>query len=123
MTSYKFAPTPVDTKGKLGASSEPSCQDPTLYCSPAGALLYLSFTRPDISYAVQQVCLHIHDSKNDHMTTLKRILRYIQVLLIMAYIFTSLQLWILSLIQMRIGMDARIQDNLPPTIVFSLRTS
>ena len=38
MTSCKPAPTPVDMKGKLSASSEPSCQDPTLYRRLAGAL-------------------------------------------------------------------------------------
>ncbi|XP_060202700.1 uncharacterized mitochondrial protein AtMg00810-like [Lycium barbarum] len=34
--------------------------------------------RPYISYAVQQVCLHMHDPRNEHMAALKRILRYIQ---------------------------------------------
>ncbi|GKC01420.1 ribonuclease H-like domain-containing protein, partial [Tanacetum coccineum] len=40
------------------------------------SLQYLTFTRPDISYAVQQVCLHMHDPREPHLSALKRILRY-----------------------------------------------
>jgi hypothetical protein len=36
------------------------------------------FTRPDISYAVQQVCLHMHDPHEPHLAALKRILWYIR---------------------------------------------
>ncbi|GJS45210.1 ribonuclease H-like domain-containing protein [Tanacetum coccineum] len=39
-------------------------------------LQYLTFTRPDISYAVQQVCLHMHDPREPHLAALKRVLRY-----------------------------------------------
>nr|GEZ31025.1 ribonuclease H-like domain-containing protein [Tanacetum cinerariifolium] len=46
--------TPVDTDSKLFADGDPVF-DPTLYRSLAGALQYLTFTRPDISYAVQQL--------------------------------------------------------------------
>ncbi|GKC62974.1 ribonuclease H-like domain-containing protein, partial [Tanacetum coccineum] len=45
--------TPVDTDSKLSADGAP-ISDSTLYRSLAGALQYLTFTRPDISYAVQQ---------------------------------------------------------------------
>ncbi|GJY75385.1 ribonuclease H-like domain-containing protein [Tanacetum coccineum] len=45
--------TPVDTKSKLGSDGDP-ISDPTLYRSLACGLHYLTFTRPDISYAVQQ---------------------------------------------------------------------
>ncbi|XP_071718996.1 uncharacterized mitochondrial protein AtMg00810-like [Rutidosis leptorrhynchoides] len=69
--------TPVDTNGKLSNSGKPY-SNPTLFRSLAGALQYLTFTRPDISYAVQQVCLHMHDPKECHMNALKRIIRYIQ---------------------------------------------
>ncbi|GJV97629.1 APETALA1 like protein [Tanacetum coccineum] len=41
----------------------------------AGALQYLTFTWPDISYAVQQVCLYMHDPREPHFSALKRILR------------------------------------------------
>jgi hypothetical protein len=40
-------------------------------------LQYLTFTRPDIAYAVQQVCLHMHDPRESHLTAMKRILRYL----------------------------------------------
>nr|GEV55132.1 hypothetical protein [Tanacetum cinerariifolium] len=45
--------TPVDTKSKLGATGHPIC-DLILYQSLAGALQYLPFTPPNISYAGHQ---------------------------------------------------------------------
>jgi hypothetical protein len=44
----------------------------------ASALQYLTLTRPDIAYAVQQVCLHMHAPTEHHAVMLKRILRYIK---------------------------------------------
>ena len=69
--------TPVDTESKLGPEGVP-VQDPTLYSSLAGGLQYLTFTRPDISYAVQQICLYMHDPREPHFAALKRIMRYVQ---------------------------------------------
>ncbi|GJQ99103.1 ribonuclease H-like domain-containing protein [Tanacetum coccineum] len=69
--------TPVDTDSKLAAAGDP-VSDPTLYRRLAGALQYLTFTRPDISYAVQQVCLFMHDPREPHFSALKRILRYVR---------------------------------------------
>nr|GEW06631.1 ribonuclease H-like domain-containing protein [Tanacetum cinerariifolium] len=67
---------PIDTESKLGATGD-VVSDPTLYRSLAGSLQHLTFTRPDISYAVQQVCLHMHDPREPHFSALKRILRYV----------------------------------------------
>ncbi|XP_060201836.1 uncharacterized mitochondrial protein AtMg00810-like [Lycium barbarum] len=78
MSHCSPSPTPIDTKPKLSASKDAPFDDPTKYRQLAGALQYLTFTRPDISYAVQQVCLHMHDPRNEHMAALKRILRYIR---------------------------------------------
>ncbi|GJU23833.1 ribonuclease H-like domain-containing protein [Tanacetum coccineum] len=69
--------TPVDTESKLGSDGDP-VSDPTLYRSLAGALQYLTFTRPNLSYVVQQVCLYMHDPRDPHFTALKRILRYVR---------------------------------------------
>ncbi|KAJ0590495.1 putative RNA-directed DNA polymerase [Helianthus annuus] len=78
MSSCKSVATPVDTKPKLSASSGEPFEDPTLYHSLASALQYLTFTRPDISYAVQQVCMHMHSPQHDHWNSVKRIIRYLQ---------------------------------------------
>ncbi|GKC21396.1 ribonuclease H-like domain-containing protein [Tanacetum coccineum] len=50
--------TPIDTESKLGSNGDP-VSDLTLYRSLAGSLQYLTFTQPDISYAVQQIWLLI----------------------------------------------------------------
>ncbi|XP_022019353.1 uncharacterized mitochondrial protein AtMg00810-like [Helianthus annuus] len=78
MSSCKPAATLVDTKPKLGSNSGDDYDDPTLYRSLAGALQYLTFTRPDICYAVQQVCMFMHAPKVDHWNALQRIIRYLQ---------------------------------------------
>nr|GEV36338.1 retrovirus-related Pol polyprotein from transposon TNT 1-94 [Tanacetum cinerariifolium] len=46
--------------------------------TPTGGLQYLTFTRPDLSYAVQHICLYMHDPREPHLAALKRILRYVQ---------------------------------------------
>ncbi|GJV81893.1 ribonuclease H-like domain-containing protein [Tanacetum coccineum] len=66
--------TPVDTESKLGDGGT-LVVDPTLYRSLAGSLQYLTFTRSDITYVVQQVCLYMHDPREPHFSALKRILR------------------------------------------------
>jgi len=78
ISSCKSSPTPVDTKPKLSDTSSTPFEDPTLYRSLAGTLQYLTFTRPDITYAVQHVCLFMHDPKDEHIHALKCILHYIQ---------------------------------------------
>nr|ABA98073.1 retrotransposon protein, putative, unclassified [Oryza sativa Japonica Group] len=62
----------------ISVTRQTSVSNPTDFRSLAGALQYLTFTRPDISYAVQQVCLHMHDPRKPHLAALKRILRYIR---------------------------------------------
>jgi hypothetical protein len=45
--------TPVDTKAKLSTTDGAPIDDPSEYRSLAGALQYLTLTRPDLAYAVQ----------------------------------------------------------------------
>jgi hypothetical protein len=77
MSNYKPCSTPVDTQAKLFEDDGPPVADAMSYRSLIGALQYLTFSRPDIAYAVQQVCLHMHTPREPHLTTLKQILCYL----------------------------------------------
>ncbi|GJZ06353.1 ribonuclease H-like domain-containing protein [Tanacetum coccineum] len=77
MASCNPSRTPIDTESKLGADGA-IVSNLTLYRSLVGSLQYLIFTRPDISYAVQQVCLYMHDHQDPHFLALKRIFRYVR---------------------------------------------
>jgi hypothetical protein len=78
MTDCKPCTTPVDLQAKLAGDSRPPVEDAFQFRSIVGALQYLTFTRPDIGYAVQQICLHMHDPREPHLTAMKRIMRYLQ---------------------------------------------
>ncbi|XP_039855232.1 uncharacterized mitochondrial protein AtMg00810-like [Panicum virgatum] len=77
MAECKPCTTPVDINPKLPADGPP-VQNPSDYHSLAGALQWLTFTCPDLTYAVQQVCLFMHDPREPHLAALKRILRYVR---------------------------------------------
>jgi hypothetical protein len=70
--------TLVDTHAKLSATDGAPIADPSMYRSIADALQYITLTRPDLAYAVQQGCLFMHDSREPHLALLKRILRYLK---------------------------------------------
>jgi hypothetical protein len=78
MTDCKPCTTPVDHQTKLAGDSGPPVEDASQFWSIAGALQYLTFTWPDITYTMQQICLHMHDHREPHLTAMKRILRYLQ---------------------------------------------
>jgi hypothetical protein len=59
---------------KLAGDSGPPVEDASQFWSIAGTLQYLTFTRPDIAYAMQQICLHMHDPREPHLTAMKCIL-------------------------------------------------
>ncbi|KAG7542778.1 GAG-pre-integrase domain [Arabidopsis thaliana x Arabidopsis arenosa] len=78
MEDCKPLATPVDLQSKLSVDAGEPIDNPTYYRSLAGALQYLTFTRPDISYAVHQICLYMHQPRVPHLNALKRIIRYLQ---------------------------------------------
>ncbi|XP_025827508.1 uncharacterized protein LOC112902600 [Panicum hallii] len=78
MTNCKPATTPVDNKPKLSSSAGHPVDDATRYRSITGALQYLTLTRPELAYAVQQACLHMHAPHDVHWALIKRILRYVR---------------------------------------------
>jgi histone deacetylase 1/2 len=78
MANCKPASTPIEATPKLSAANGHPVDDGSFYRSITGALQYLTLTRPDIAYAVNQACLHMHAPHDVHWTIVKRILRYLR---------------------------------------------
>lgn len=78
MLNCNSTTTPIDTKAKLSSTDGDPLENTTEYRSLAGALQYLTITRPDITYVVQQVCLFMHAPRSAHLQLIKRILRYVR---------------------------------------------
>jgi hypothetical protein len=77
MMDAKPAPTPLDSKLKLDTTSEP-LQSITYYQHLVGRLIYLTITRPDITYAVSLVSQFMHAPTVFHLSLVKRIMRYLK---------------------------------------------
>lgn len=67
--------TPLATNDVFITDGTPF-HDATLYRSYVGALQYLTITRPDLSYAVNQASQFLHAPTDHHFSLVKRILRY-----------------------------------------------
>ena len=78
MQNSKPCPTPLAYGSKLSAYDGAPLSDATEYCSIVGALQYLTLTKPDICYAVNQVCQFMHALTTVHLQAVKRILRYLK---------------------------------------------
>lgn len=52
--------------------------DSSTYHSMVRALQYLTWTRPDIAHAVNQVCQHIHSPRTQHLVAAMHIFRYLK---------------------------------------------
>ncbi|KAK8918643.1 hypothetical protein KSP39_PZI022153 [Platanthera zijinensis] len=77
MENNKAISTPADPGIKLRKDSKEEGVDPTMFKSLVRSIRYLTFTRPNIMYAVGVVSRHIEEPKQDHFTATKRILRYV----------------------------------------------
>ena len=62
--------------------------DPNGYRSLVGAFHYLTFTRPEISFSVHQVCQYMSAPTIIHLVATKRILRHIRGTLFHGVAFT-----------------------------------
>ena len=68
MCDCKPCSIPVDTHSKLTTDGA-LVPNPTHYRSIVGVLQYLTFTRLDIAYTVQQIYRHMHDLWEPHLST------------------------------------------------------
>ncbi|KAM2633068.1 hypothetical protein EV1_023727 [Malus domestica] len=76
MEGCKPCSTPLGSQ-KLDHVGSP-LSDPHEYRSIVGALQYLTWTRPDLCFAVNQVCQFLHCPRDLHYQAVKRILRFLK---------------------------------------------
>ncbi|PRQ17191.1 putative RNA-directed DNA polymerase [Rosa chinensis] len=77
MKESKPARTPLSSRLKIDVEGEP-LSDICVYQRLVGKLIYLTITRPDITYAVSLVSQFMHSPTTHHLQIVKRILRYLK---------------------------------------------
>ena len=78
MTSCKPCTSPFVSSSKVSSAMVEFLPDPTAYRSLVGAFQYLTFTCPDLSFAVNSLCQHMQTPTSAHMVAAKRVLRYVR---------------------------------------------
>ena len=69
----KPAITPVDTNVKLNIEDGEPLSDINKFQRLVGKLIYLTVTRPDISFAVSQISKFMHAPRTPHLDAVNRI--------------------------------------------------
>ena len=78
MTNCKPISTPIEPNVKMCAHEGKDLEDATMYRQLVGSLIYLTLTRPDISYAVGVMSRYMQNPKKPHLEAVRRILRYVK---------------------------------------------
>ena len=78
ITDSKRVDTPIEYNCRLNSHDGESLSNATLYRQLVGSLIYLTVTRPDISYAVHVVNQFMAAPRSPHYAAVLRILRYLK---------------------------------------------
>ena len=78
LTDSKTVDTPVELNAHLTPSGRKPLSNPFFYRWLVGSLVYLTVTRPDISYAVHQVSQYLSAPRSTHYAVVLCILRYLK---------------------------------------------
>ncbi|KAI0519536.1 hypothetical protein KFK09_006985 [Dendrobium nobile] len=78
MVDCKPVGTPLPNKFLHDVKSDALYKRPEHYHRLTGALQYLTITRPDLLYAVNFLCQHMHLPLQSNYNMLKRVLRYVK---------------------------------------------
>ncbi|XP_041016134.1 uncharacterized mitochondrial protein AtMg00810-like [Juglans microcarpa x Juglans regia] len=74
----KTVSTPIELNHRLSHTTNEILQDPTAYRRLIGRLIYLTITRPDITYVVNVLSQFMDKPSQTHMHSAYRVLRYLK---------------------------------------------
>jgi len=95
LLASKPAQFPMEQNLKLSKDDDTLLSDPTSYRRLIGRLLYLTITRPDLTYSVQTLNQFMDKPRQSHLDAAHRVLRYVKHALAQGLFFlanTELQL-------------------------------
>lgn len=69
---------PMDPSHKLNMETGKLLEDVELYRRLVGKLMYLTFTRPDITFAVHRLCQFTSAPREPHLTAVYKVLSYLK---------------------------------------------
>lgn len=78
MLGCKPVDTPMDLNTKLGMRKDNTTVDKGNYQHLVGKLIYLSHTRPDISFSVSVISQFMNNPSEEHLEAAYRVLRYLK---------------------------------------------
>ncbi|GJU51804.1 uncharacterized mitochondrial protein-like protein [Tanacetum coccineum] len=79
LLNVKRAATPMDLIVKLNEAGGYLLHDPSTYMTLVGKLLYLTITKPDLSFVAQALSQYSHSPRSSHFEALIRVLRYVKL--------------------------------------------
>lgn len=94
MTGCKPCLTPIEVNDRLQEDDSQRLIDVGRYQRLVGCLIYLSLTRPDITYAISVISQYMHAPTQDHLDTAYKVLRYLKGCL--GNVFFIYKKWLLS---------------------------
>ena len=103
---------PLDKNCKLRADLGAKIEDINMYRSMVGNLIYLTITRPDLSYAVGLVSQFMQQPTKPHLVCIRRILRYVKATQNYELFYRAdLDIKLEGYIQMLIGLEAKLIED------------
>jgi hypothetical protein len=78
MTGCKPISIPLEQNVKLSVDEGDLMEDTTMYRRIVGSLIYMTITRPYLSYVVGVVSQFMQTPRKPHLDAVRRILRYIK---------------------------------------------
>ena len=119
MIGCKPITMPLEVNGKLTQDGGELIDDVTMYRYMVGSLIYMTITRPDLSYAIGLVSQFMQAPRKPHLDSVRRIMRYVKkVLFSMVCFILMVVICICLAIQMLIGLGALMTGD--PRVVIPL---